>query len=76
MYVNKWENNDEPENRSSIARLTALLEKSKLTDANQKSKDFLDAKVISGDANEYTYEKLGKFETAPKKRNPNEVFTW
>ena len=70
MYVNKWENNDEPENQSSIARVTALLEKPKLTDENQKSKDFLDAKVISGDANEYTFEKLGKFETAL------EVFTW
>ena len=45
-----------------------MLEKPKITDPNQKSKDFLDAKVISGGANEETYEKLGRFETALQKR--------
>ena len=45
-----------------------MLEKPKITDPNQKSKDFLDAKVISGGANEETYEILGRFETALQKR--------
>ena len=67
-YVNTWENNGKPENQDPIARLTAMLEKPKLAYANQKSKDFLDARVISRDANEDPYEKLGRFETALKKR--------
>jgi len=62
-----------------------MLEKPKVTDANQKSKEYLDIKVRNGEANE----KLGKFETTLKKRvlafiekvppyagNPKEVFTW
>ena len=57
--------------------------------ANQKSKDYLVAKVINGEANEDTYEKLCKFETALNKvilafiekalqyaGNPIELFTW
>ena len=34
-----WENNTIPEGQDPIAKATALLEKSKLIDANQKSKD-------------------------------------
>ena len=76
-------------NHDPIARLTAMLEKPKLAYANQKSKDFLDARVISRDANEDPYEKLGRFETALKKRilafiekalkyarNHKEMFSW
>ena len=50
------ENNGKPESQNPIARVTAMLEKPKLIDAKQKSKDYLDAKVISGEANEDTYE--------------------
>jgi len=39
-----------------------MLEKPKVTDANQKSKEYLDIKVRNGEANE----KLGKFETTLK----------
>ena len=67
-YVQTWENNGKSESQNPIARVTAMLEKPKLIDAKQKSKDYLDAKVISVEANEGTYEKLGKFETAFKKR--------
>ena len=45
-----------------------MVEKPKLTDAIEKSKDFLYARMISGDATEDTYEKLGKYETIPKRR--------
>ena len=68
-YVQTWENNGKPESQNPIARVTAMLEKPKRIDAKQKSKDYLDAKVICGEANEDTYEKLGKFETALK--NPS-----
>ncbi len=77
-----WENNGKPESQDPIPRETAMLE-------NPKIKEYLDIKVISGEANEDTYEKLGEFETALKKRvvafikkaplnagNPKEVFTW
>ena len=63
-YVQTWENNEKSESQNPIARVTAMLEKPKRIDAKQKSKDYLDAKVICGEANEDTYEKLGKFETA------------
>ena len=53
-YVQTWENNGKPESPNPIARVTAMLEKPKLIDAKQKSKDFLDAKVICGEANEDT----------------------
>ena len=65
-YVQTWENNGKPESQNTIARVTAMLEKPKLIDAKQKSKDYLNAKVISGEANEDTFEKLGKFETVLK----------
>ncbi len=87
--MNTWENNGKPENQNPIARLTAMLEKPKLAYANQKSKDFLEARVISRDANEDTNEKQGRFETALKKRihafiekalkcarNHKEMFSW
>ena len=67
-YVQTWENNEKSESQNPIARVTAMLEKPKRIDAKQKSKDYLDAKVICGEANEDTYEKLGKFDTALKKR--------
>ena len=89
LYVNTWESNAQPDSQDPIARVTAILEKPKITDENQKVKDFLDAKVISGDANEDTYEKLAKHETNLKKKilafiekppkyagNPKEVFSW
>ena len=56
-----WENNGKPESQDPIPRETAMLE-------NPKIKEYLDIKVISGEANEDTYEKLGEFETALKKR--------
>ena len=56
-----WENNGKLESQDPIPRETAMLE-------NPKIKEYLDIKVISGEANEDTYEKLGKFDTALKKR--------
>ena len=88
LYVNTWESNAQPESQDPIARVTAILEKPKITDENQKVKDFLDAKVISVDANEDTYEKLVKHETTLQEKilafiekppkyagNPKEVFS-
>jgi len=45
-----------------------MLERPKVTDAKHKSREYLDVKAISGEANEDTFEKLGRFETALKKR--------
>ena len=73
----------------SYCKSNSNARETKITDENQKVKDFLDAKVISVDANEDTYEKLAKHETNLKKKilafiekppkyagNPKEVFSW
>ena len=44
-----------------------MLEKPKLVDAQQKSKDLLDAKVIDGSATEDTNEKLCIYQTSLRK---------
>jgi len=63
-----WENNGKPEDLDPTTRFTGMLERPKVTDAKHKSREYLDVKAISGEANEDTFEKLGRFETALKKR--------
>ena len=55
----------------SYCKSNSNARETKITDENQKVKDFLDAKVISGDANEDTYEKLAKHETTLQDKNPS-----
>ena len=55
-YVQRWENNAKPEDQDPTTRVTGMLEKPKVTDANQKSKVYVDINAISGEANEDTYE--------------------
>ena len=44
-YVETWEANTKLENQDPIARVTAMLEKPKLTDANRIRKGFLDGRT-------------------------------
>ena len=66
-----------------------MLQRPKIADAQDKSKECLDAMVADGSANADTYKKMGKWEANLDRRvltfvekgptyngNPKEVFNW
>lgn len=46
-YMNMWKNNSTPESQDPITRETAMLEKPKIIDAQDRFKEFLDAAVAN-----------------------------
>ena len=87
--MNMWKNNSTPECQDPITRETAMLGKPKINDAQDRSKEFLDAAVANRTLNADTYKKLAKFEASLDKRvlafiekaptygsDPKEVFNW
>ena len=45
--MNMWKNNSTPESQDPITRETAMLEKPKIIDAQDRFKEFLDAAVAN-----------------------------
>ena len=46
-YMNMWKNNSTPKSQDPITRETAMLEKPKIIDAQDRFKEFLDAAVAN-----------------------------
>ena len=63
-----WESNAKLESQDPIARVTAMMDKPKIIEADQKRMEFLNIKVIDETANEDTWEKISKIGNALKKR--------
>ena len=61
-----WEN--KLESQDPIAKVTAMMEKPKIIEADQKRIEFLNMKVIDETAKEDTWKKISKIENALKKR--------
>ena len=62
------ENNAKLESQDPIAKVTEMIEKPKIIEADQKRIEFLNMKVIDETAKEDTWKKISKIENALQKR--------